>query len=72
MYRLSATVWPSLRLVYSHYHKAIITNFMSDALVDLFKTLQVPVHRVAGPVDPTPLIHDALLGLVNDAIALLR
>ncbi|KAF8966884.1 hypothetical protein BDZ97DRAFT_2057176 [Flammula alnicola] len=47
---------------------AIIANFMSNALVTLFETLEDLVHEACRRLDPTPLTHDALLAAVNNAI----
>jgi hypothetical protein len=44
-----------------------ITSFMSDALIALFKDLRSLTHRTADPFNPTPLTHNALLGVVNQA-----
>lgn len=51
--------------------RAIVANFMTEALVALFVALRILIHRAGDPLDPTPLTHDALLGAVNDTIALL-
>ncbi|GLB41537.1 hypothetical protein LshimejAT787_1001370 [Lyophyllum shimeji] len=51
--------------------EAIVKNFMSDPLVNLFKNLQGLVHKVTDPFQPYPLTHDDLLAPVNGAIALL-
>jgi uncharacterized protein YdiU (UPF0061 family) len=47
----------------------IIANFMSDALVALFKDLQGLIHRAADPFNPTPLTHNALLAVVSHTLA---
>jgi len=46
----------------------IISSFMSNALIFLFKGLQGLIHRATDPFNPTPLTHDALLRVVNNAI----
>ncbi|GLB41613.1 hypothetical protein LshimejAT787_1002130 [Lyophyllum shimeji] len=51
--------------------EAIVKNFMSDPLVNLFATLGGLVHKATDPFEPYPLTHDDLLAPVNDAIALL-
>ncbi|KIL58054.1 hypothetical protein M378DRAFT_15802 [Amanita muscaria Koide BX008] len=50
----------------------ITTNFMSDALVALFKDLQGLIHPATDPFNPTPLTHDALLAVVNQRLASLQ
>ena len=55
-----------------HYVNDIIANFMSDALVALFKDLQGLIHRAADPFNPIPLTHDALLAVVNQKLGSLQ
>ena len=48
-----------------HYVNDIIANFMSDALVALFKDLQGLIYRAMDPFTNTnPLTHDVLLSVV--------
>jgi len=46
----------------------IISSFMSKALISLFKGLQGLIHHATDPFNPTPLTHDALLRVINNAI----
>jgi hypothetical protein len=46
----------------------IISGFMTGALISLFKGLQGLIHRATDPFSPTSLTHDALLGVINNAI----
>ncbi|KAF8072220.1 hypothetical protein FPV67DRAFT_1623101 [Lyophyllum atratum] len=52
--------------------EALVKNFMSAPLVNLFAALQGLVHKATDPFHPTSLTHDDLLAPVNDAIALLQ
>jgi len=47
---------------------AIVTKFMSNAVVVLFQTLQDLVHKAGDRLNPTVLTHDMLLTAVNQAI----
>ena len=46
----------------------IISSFMSNALISLFKDLQGLVHHATDPFNPTPLTHTDLLAVINNAI----
>jgi hypothetical protein len=50
----------------------IITSFVSDALVALFKDFQGLVHHATDPFNPTPLTGDALLAVVDQWLVSLR
>ena len=50
----------------------IISSFMSHALMSLFKGLRGLIHRATDPFNPTPLTHDALLGVIDNAIISLQ
>ena len=47
----------------------ITKEFMSDALIALFRELRGLIHRLSDPFKPTPLTHDSLLALVNQSLA---
>ena len=47
----------------------ITKEFMSDALIALFRELRGLIHRLDDPFKPTPLTHDSLLALVNQSLA---
>jgi hypothetical protein len=44
---------------------------MSNGLISYFKDLQGLIHRDTDPFNPTPLTHDALLGVINNTIDIL-
>ena len=46
----------------------IVSSYMSNVLIFLFKGLQGLIHRATDPFNPTPLTHDALLRVINHAI----
>ena len=47
----------------------ITKEFMSDALIALFRELRGLIYRLDDPFKPTPLTHDSLLALVNQSLA---
>ncbi|KDR77570.1 hypothetical protein GALMADRAFT_245724 [Galerina marginata CBS 339.88] len=47
----------------------IVAHFMSDALVGLFLAFQILLQGDERFVNPVPLTHDAVIGVVEDAIA---
>ena len=55
-----------------HYVNDIIANFMSNALVALFKDLQGLIHHATDPFNPIPLTHAALLAAVNQKLVSLQ
>ncbi|KAF8072218.1 hypothetical protein FPV67DRAFT_1667650 [Lyophyllum atratum] len=52
--------------------EAIVKNFMSPPLINLFSTLQYLVYKASDPFRPTFLTHDDLLAHVHAAIASLQ
>ena len=63
----------SRALTFPTDHKVdrIVANFMSSPLSELFFDLQILIHAAQAPVNPENLTHDALLVVVDKAIALL-
>lgn len=46
----------------------IVSSFMSDTLISLFKDLQGLIHHSIDPFNPTSLLHDSLLEVINNTI----
>jgi len=46
----------------------IISSFMSNALISLFKNLRGLIHHATDPFNPTPLTHVALLAVIDNAV----
>ena len=63
----------SRALTFPTDHKVdrIVASFMSSPLSELFFDLQILIHAAQAPVNPENLTHDALLVVVDKAIALL-